>query len=61
MLKSGKVHICFAVWQFAFVGLAGWLQHIQSLDNQNIGAADGDGFAGHDIIGEMRVDRRFDI
>ena len=39
----------------------GGLEHVQSFDDQNVGTVHDDLFARHDIIGEVRIDRRFDI
>ena len=37
------------------------LQHGEAFDDQDVGPVDGDAAAGHDVIDEVRVDRRLDV
>ena len=37
------------------------LQHVDAFEDQDVRPVDGDELAGHDVIGQVRIDRRADI
>lgn len=36
-------------------------QHVEPFDDQNVGSVDRHRLAGHDVVDEMRIDRRDDM